>query len=205
MKPKPDPSQNTKRYKLLKQEADLGKRIAVRVLKKYPRHNDAKANSYLSSLGRAVASRIGRQEIYFYFAILKSNESKSFAIPGGFVFLTTGLLKSVKNEAALVGILSREIAMVNEKALFKKIKGQKNRNEAANNALAILLKDKLPLKIKNQIESEAMYAMVTMGYDPSLYVPVSKNKKLAQKVSSKLKVKVTNSNANRFKQLKARI
>ena len=59
-----------------------------------------------------MAEVSGRPEIDYYFAVLNSNSPNAMATPGGYVFISVGLLRLLENEAQLAGILGHEIAHV---------------------------------------------------------------------------------------------
>jgi len=65
----------------------------------------------LISVGKTVAEFSDRPTLDYHFAILNSQEQNAFAAPGGYIFITFGLLKRLKNEAELAGVLAHEVAM----------------------------------------------------------------------------------------------
>ncbi len=73
---------------------------------------------YLNVVGKNLASRSGRPTLQWTFGVLDSEVVNAVSAPGGYVFVTRGLLKRVNNEAALAGILSHEIAHVTRKDAF---------------------------------------------------------------------------------------
>jgi len=73
---------------------------------------------YLNVVGRNLASRSTRPTLQWTFGVLDSEVVNAVSAPGGYVFVTRGLLKRVNNEAALAGILSHEIAHVTRKDAF---------------------------------------------------------------------------------------
>lgn len=88
------------------------KRLAVQ---ETPRNNLAR---YLNVVGRNLASRSARPTLQWTFGVLDSEVVNAISAPGGYVFVTRGLLRRVNNEAALAGILSHEIAHVTQKDAF---------------------------------------------------------------------------------------
>lgn len=75
-------------------------------------------HKYLNLVGRNLASRSTRPTLQWTFGVLDSEVVNAVSAPGGYVFVTRGLLKRVNNEAALAGILSHEIAHVTRKDAF---------------------------------------------------------------------------------------
>ena len=63
-----------------------------------------------------------RPTLNYHFAILNSQEQNAFAAPGGYIFITVGLLKTLKNEAELAGVLAHEIAHVTKQHMLETIR-----------------------------------------------------------------------------------
>jgi beta-barrel assembly-enhancing protease len=74
---------------------------------------------YVAELGKRLASASSRPTLPWTFVILENDASNAFSAPGGYVFVTTGLFKSVTNEAQLAGVLAHEIGHVVEKHALK--------------------------------------------------------------------------------------
>lgn len=194
-----------KKFKALKREGELGKRVSVRILKKYPRYENAQVQSYISNLGRSAVIRLGRQELYYYFAILSSKESRSFAAPGGFIFVTTGLIKKLENEDQLIGVLSREIARVNYKFDYKVTLKETDLNKAADLIYKKLISQKMSDKEMKILDTEAIMAMATLNYRPHEYQKMSLNPVHSKKLINRLKNRAATTTKERFKQLQARL
>lgn len=70
---------------------------------------------YLNTLGKGLAAYSERPTIEWVFVVVDNPAANAFSAPGGYVFVTTGMLKQVKNEAQLAGILGHEIGHVSGK------------------------------------------------------------------------------------------
>ncbi|MFZ5444531.1 MAG: M48 family metalloprotease [Myxococcota bacterium] len=68
--------------------------------------------AWLAVVGRNLARTSPRPSLPWTFGVVESATPDSFSAPGGFVFVTTGLLAALDNEAQLAGFLSHEIAHV---------------------------------------------------------------------------------------------
>lgn len=88
--------------------------------------SDEQLLRYLNLLGNSLALQSNRPEINYRFGILKSLDSNAFATPGGYVFITLGLLKSIRSESELAGVLSHEIIHVTERHMYKAIMPQRD-------------------------------------------------------------------------------
>lgn len=82
-------------------------------------------NRYLAVVGQNLTGRSGRPTILWTFGVLKSETPNAFSAPGGYVFVTSGLLKVLENEAQLAGVLAHEVAHVTQKHALKTYKNVK--------------------------------------------------------------------------------
>lgn len=108
----------------LKEEIALGEEIAVKIKQKYGVYRNKEVRRYVSLVGEAVALKSKREdgkEIKYHFSILDSEAIIGLSCPGGYIFVSKGLLKKVENEAQLAGVLGHEIAHVTGKHVVKAI------------------------------------------------------------------------------------
>ncbi len=96
------------------QEYYIGRSVAATVLGRYKLHKDPKLTEYVNSVGALLVVNSAQPEIYggYHFSVLDSKEINAFATPGGFIFITKGLLKICKNEDELAAVLAHEISHV---------------------------------------------------------------------------------------------
>ena len=71
-----------------------------------------KLKAYVHSIGQLMASTSERRNLKWCFTILNSDTVNAFAMPGGFVYITRGLLALADNEAQLASVLAHEIGHV---------------------------------------------------------------------------------------------
>jgi predicted Zn-dependent protease len=82
-------------------------------------------NNYLNLVGKNLALRSSRPGLPWTFGAVDSEVVNAYSAPGGYVLVTRGLLKRVKNEAELAGILAHEIMHVNHKHALEQYKKAK--------------------------------------------------------------------------------
>ena len=107
------------------EEYYIGRAVAAMVLSRYPVYDKSSAlTTYLNTLGSVIALHSDRPETYagYHFLLLDSDEVNALAAPGGFVFITKGLLKRCRDEEMLAAILAHEIGHVQAKHGLKSIK-----------------------------------------------------------------------------------
>ncbi len=122
-----------------KEEKALGGAIAVQVFSRFGgSYNDKNLLRYVNLVGNSVAMFSDRPNIPYYFAILKNPQPNAFAAPGGYVFITTGLLRKIKNEAELAGILGHEIAHISQKHTLKTLERSRALQGISNLTLTLM-------------------------------------------------------------------
>ena len=95
-----------------KGEAEIGSGVAANLLGAAPLVQDDKLQAYVSRLGWWLAMQTERADLPWRFGVLDSDTVNAFAAPGGYVFITRGLLLRMRNEAELASVLGHEIAHV---------------------------------------------------------------------------------------------
>lgn len=97
----------------LREERALGNLRAIDfITNNGPLSTKAEATKELSRIGLSIARASARPSLPWTFGIIENTEAKSFSSAGGYVFVTTGLIKKCANEAQLAGVLAREISHV---------------------------------------------------------------------------------------------
>jgi beta-barrel assembly-enhancing protease len=104
------------------QEIEIGKQTNQQVLSQYQLYNNSQIQQYVSDLGQELVSASDSRDIPFNFQVVSSDEVNAFATPGGFVYVTTGLLRTAENRAQLASVMAHEIAHINEKHGVKALK-----------------------------------------------------------------------------------
>ena len=93
-------------------EIKIGRETRDKVLVEYPPYPNPVIRDYLQTLGEKLVTKSERKGLKYEWYVVDSPEVNAFAAPGGFVFVTTGALKLMKNEAQLAGVVGHEIAHV---------------------------------------------------------------------------------------------
>ena len=97
------------------QEVEIGKQTNQQVLQQYQLYDSPQIQQYVSNLGQELLNSSDSRDIPFTFQVVASDEVNAFATPGGFVYVTTGLLKTAENRAQLASVMAHEIAHINER------------------------------------------------------------------------------------------
>ncbi len=92
-------------------EIEIGRQLAAVLLGSKPLHPDMALQRYVNQLGRWISLQSSRPQLPWSFAVLEDPGFNAFAAPGGYIFVTKGLVDRM-DEAELAGILAHEITHV---------------------------------------------------------------------------------------------
>ncbi|MBW7834037.1 MAG: M48 family metalloprotease [Simplicispira suum] len=96
-------------------EIKIGRQLAAVLLGSKPLHPDARLQAYVNRLGRWISLQSERPNLPWTFVVLDDNGYNAFAAPGGYVFVTKGLIDRCADESELAGILAHEITHVTQR------------------------------------------------------------------------------------------
>jgi predicted Zn-dependent protease len=95
------------------QEIELGQQTDVEVGMTYGIYEDPVITAYITRMGQALAAKGQRPDLPWRFTVLDSPVVNAFAVPGGSVYVTRGILALIGSEAELAAVLGHEIGHVN--------------------------------------------------------------------------------------------
>jgi beta-barrel assembly-enhancing protease len=104
------------------EEIQIGQGMAETLLGARPLYDDADLQHYVNEVGLWVAQQSDRPNLPWHFGINDSDHINAFAAPGGYIIVTKGMMKQLRNEAELAGVLGHEIAHVNQKHHLKALR-----------------------------------------------------------------------------------
>jgi predicted Zn-dependent protease len=96
-------------------EIEMGKSMTETLLGAAPLAEDPELQRYVNTLGRWVAQQSERPDLPWHFAVNNSTAVNAAAAPGGYVIVTVGMLRVLRNESELAGVLGHEVAHVVQK------------------------------------------------------------------------------------------
>ncbi len=96
------------------QEVDLGGGINRQIFASggMKRYRNNSLNAYVDGIGQDLAAVSDRPNIPYTFQIVEDESVNAFATMGGFVYVTTGLMRAADNEAELAGVIGHEIGHI---------------------------------------------------------------------------------------------
>ncbi|HZO01164.1 MAG TPA: M48 family metallopeptidase [Burkholderiales bacterium] len=123
------------------EEIAIGKDVASRLVGAAPLVPNPALQRYVNQVGRWLAAQTERPDLPWQFGVLDHSNVNAFAVPGGTIFITRGLLEKMRSEAELAGVLGHEIVHVLRKHHLKAI--QKGAQTAlAGDAASVALRDR---------------------------------------------------------------
>ncbi len=103
-------------------EIEIGRQLAAVLLGSKPLLSDVATQRYVNQLGRWISLQSIRPNLPWSFAVIDDAGYNAFATPGGYIFITRGLLERVADEAELAGILAHEVAHVTQRHHLRAIR-----------------------------------------------------------------------------------
>ncbi len=171
------------------EEQSIGAAIALQVIARYGGvYDQPELTRYVNLVGRAVALTCDRPDIPYHFAVLNSDSINAFAAPAGYVFVTRGLLRQIRNEAELAAVLGHEVAHISQQHILDVIQRSKrlagvseaglayaNQNPDAfkkviDAAVTKLLDEGLDQEKEIEADNLGDVFAARVGYDPAAYV-----------------------------------
>jgi beta-barrel assembly-enhancing protease len=109
------------------EEYYIGRAVAANILSQYPLWKNQSLSRYLNLIGKALALKSERPEIFggYHFALLDSDEANALSAPGGIIFISRGIIQMAGNEDEIAAILAHEIQHIVNKDPLKAIKSQR--------------------------------------------------------------------------------
>ena len=94
------------------QEIQLGQEMDAQVRREMGLYEDPELQRYVQEIGLRLARRSERPNLPWHFAVVDQPAVNAFALPGGYIYLTRGILPFLDDEAQLAGVLGHEIGHV---------------------------------------------------------------------------------------------
>jgi Zn-dependent protease with chaperone function len=94
------------------QDIEIGRQSAAQAERQLPILRDYSVEGYVDRVGRRLAATTPGPKFPYTFKVVNASDINAFALPGGPVYVTRGLIDSVRNEGELAGVMAHEIAHV---------------------------------------------------------------------------------------------
>jgi predicted Zn-dependent protease len=164
------------------QEKEIGRDEDKHILAEYGTYGDSTLTSYLTDIGNRLAAQSELPSLEWHFRLLDSEVVNAFALPGGYIYITRGIMAALNSEAQLAGVVGHEIGHVTARHTAQRITNQQLAGvglmagmilspEVARYGQALqtgagLLLLKFGREDENQADALGIRYMVKAGWDP---------------------------------------
>lgn len=94
------------------QEIAMGQEADPQIIAQFGLYEDSALQNFITTKGRQMAAISHRPNITYHFRIVESEVLNAFAVPGGYVYFTRGIMAYFNNEAEFAGVLGHEIGHI---------------------------------------------------------------------------------------------
>lgn len=141
------------------EEVALGRQAAAEVERRNKLCQDPVVNRYVAWVGNKIAAVSDRHDITYQYKVIDKDEINAFALPGGWIYIYTGLLKRLQNEAELAFVLGHETGHVVGRHAVRKLQFI----YGINFLLSLTLNGKNPGPAEQEV-LKVLYSLVLNGY-----------------------------------------
>ena len=118
--------QEEKYYYSTDKEVQMGQAINRQVEKELKFSNDPLEKKRVEDIGKKIAAVSDRKEIDYYFQVLEDDTVNAVSLPGGYVYVNSGLLHKVSNDDELACILAHEVGHIVARHSIKKLQAMQS-------------------------------------------------------------------------------
>lgn len=94
------------------QEIAMGQEADPQIIAQYGLYEDKALQDFITQKGKAMAAISHRPDLEYHFRVVDSEVINAFAVPGGYVYFTRGIMAHFNNEAQFAGVLGHEIGHI---------------------------------------------------------------------------------------------
>ena len=167
-------------------ENSLGQSAGISLTNTYPTCADVNLTKYVNFVGLTVAMGSDDPNAKYVFAVLETPEVNAWSTPGGWIFVSRGVLNNCQNEAELAGVLAHEIAHVNHHDGLDEVKAAEGKaalvegaqasdrtsqfSDIADKGVDVLTKQAHSQPSELKADAAAVHFISAAGYDPAAYL-----------------------------------
>lgn len=172
------------------QEIQIGRTEDVKVRQEYGVYDSKALQAYVNSVGQRLGAASHRPQLKYSYVVVDSPEINAFALPGGYIYITRGILAYLNSEAELAAVLGHETGHVTARHSVQQISAQQAagvgatllgifvpalRNQAGDTAINLLGNALLSgYGREHELEADKLGAeyLYRTGYDPQAMIKV---------------------------------
>jgi predicted Zn-dependent protease len=140
------------------EENKIGRELARR----FP----SRPSAYVSAVGHRLLPYVRRTGIDYSFEVLDDPVENAFALPGGRIYVTAGMLRAVRTEAELAGVIAHEVAHVDLEHCIDAVRAQKILGRDLAAAADLLFGPAYSEELEREADAYGLQLAARAGYDP---------------------------------------
>lgn len=164
------------------QEVALGRQINQQLTtREFRLYNDRAINDYVNTIGQRLVPYSDRPNIPYVFQVVDDDQVNAFATMGGYVYVTTGLMKTADNEAQLASVIGHEIGHIAGRHAVEQMRETAvaqgvltaaglDRSTAVNIGVELALRRPNSRQDEFEADSTGLVTLTEAGYAPSAMV-----------------------------------
>jgi predicted Zn-dependent protease len=165
-----------------RQEVSIGKQINDKlVAEELNLYTDRSVNSYINEIGQRLVPYSDRSNIPYTFQVVEDSKINAFATMGGYVYVTTGLIRAADNEAQLASVISHEIGHIASRHAIEQMRESAlaqgivtaagmDRNAAVNIGVELALRRPNSRRDEFEADQRGLATLTAAGYAPGAMV-----------------------------------
>jgi predicted Zn-dependent protease len=173
-------------------ERTIGESLSLAAFSRYGLPvDDPELQRYVNLVGRAVARNALRPGLPYRFVVIQSPLHNAFAAPGGIIFVSAAMVRAMRDEAELAGVLAHEVAHVGHRHALESIRRARFFEGVGKVSVAVMRGDKgrqyqamigdlqtvifdrgLDQRMEYEADLTALETVSRTGYDPAGFVRV---------------------------------
>jgi beta-barrel assembly-enhancing protease len=176
-------------------EKALGESAGISLTNTFPLSKDEALTTYVNYVGLTVSMGSEDPNAKYVFGVLETDQVNAWSTPGGWVFITKGVLKNCQNEAELAGVLAHEIAHINHHDGLDEVKAAELKAAAVEGSqvdsrtagfesvvdggVDVMTKQAHSQPSELKADAAAVHYLSEAGYDPNCYLQLLQRLKQA--------------------------
>ena len=150
----------------VKQEERIGESINQGILANYPKSGKPVNGEKVLLVGSRLVSSIDRRGIAYKFGVVRDENMNAFTIPGGYVYVTTGLLENISNDAELAAVMAHEIGHSEARHAVKRLEAALSYTTVMQMAYMLDMREEDKKGYWKHLKSgtDVVFSLMTLGY-----------------------------------------
>lgn len=164
------------------QEVSLGRQINEQLVnQEFELYDNSSITNYVNGIGQKLVPYSARPNIPYVFQVIESDQVNAFATMGGYVYVTTELMRTASNEAELASVISHEIGHIASRHAVEQLRqgalasgvltaAGLGRNDAVNLGVELALRRPNSRHDELEADEKGLTNLIDAGYAPGAMI-----------------------------------